>query len=285
MLRFNKHIIIVGTARSGTSWLSETIAQTPRYRMLFEPEQEEHTEKGYLLCDQWLQSKQNSTAAHNYLKQVFSNRVDNDWIAQNSNRNFKRHLWPWLPKKYIIKFVRCNLAAHYMNTAFGIPVIHIIRDPYDVLASQSRVNFPWLVDLSHFKSQKELVALLQHQFNLDISNNTTYTDLQLKTLRWCIENVIPLHLLEIKPSKNYRIVKYEDLVADINVFYKICEEFNIEYPKNIEKVLASPSSKAHSKGTLSNSNNRVTPFSRSELKEINSILDIFDITIYPKITG
>ncbi|MGC1472575.1 MAG: sulfotransferase domain-containing protein [Psychroserpens sp.] len=285
MPRFNKHIIIVGTARSGTSWLSETMAQTRRYRMLFEPEQETRTKLGYLLCDQWLTKPSDSKAAHNYLKQVFANRVDCDWIAQNSNRNYKMHLWPLLPKKFIIKFVRCNLSAHYMNTAFGIPVVHVIRNPYEVLASQSRVNFPWLVDLSYFKSQKELVAFIQKEFNLDIIISSNYTDLQLKTLRWCIENIIPLHVLEVKPSKNYRVVKYEDLVADTNVFCDICEEFNIEYSKDIERIIALPSSKAHSKGTLSNSKTRDSLFSASELKEINMILDIFGMNMYPKITG
>ena len=57
MSKFNKHIIVVGTARSGTSWLSETMAQKHRYRMLFEPEHQTRTKKGYLICDQWIDSK------------------------------------------------------------------------------------------------------------------------------------------------------------------------------------------------------------------------------------
>src|SRR5690606_19122620 len=125
MAKYHKHIIIVGTARSGTSWLSETIARQHRYRMLFEPVQETRTKKGYLLCDKWLVNKKESAEAHAYLKQVFANRVDCNWIAQNSNRKFKRHLWPWLPKKYVIKYVRANLSAKYMNETFQIPVIHM----------------------------------------------------------------------------------------------------------------------------------------------------------------
>ena len=35
---YNKHIIIAGSARSGTSWLAEIIALQFRYRLLFEPE-------------------------------------------------------------------------------------------------------------------------------------------------------------------------------------------------------------------------------------------------------
>lgn len=54
MGRYNKHIIITGSARSGTSWLSEIIARQFRYRMLFEPDHEFNTTKGILIADQWL---------------------------------------------------------------------------------------------------------------------------------------------------------------------------------------------------------------------------------------
>lgn len=281
MPKFNKHIIIVGTARSGTSWLSETMAQQQRYRMLFEPEQEEHTKDGFLLCDQWIQKKQESKKAHNYLEKIFANRVDNDWIAQHSDRRFKRHLWPLIPKKFIIKFVRCNLSASYMNSVFGIPVIHVIRNPYEVLSSQSRANFHWLVDMTYFLEQEKLVTYIQVAFGLDLKKTSSFSHLQLKTLRWCIENVIPLKILEKSPSDNYVFIKYEDLAADINVFYDLCEQFDITYPKNIEDFFTLPSSKAHSKGTISKTMQRQKIFSASELNDINSILNIFGSKFYP----
>ena len=115
MSRYQKHIVILGSARSGTSWLSELMALQHRYRMLFEPEHEFNTENGKLICDRYLLKAHVSDAINDYLKRVFSNRVDSDWIAQLSNRKWKRHLWPFIPKKYVIKFVRCNLAAHYLS--------------------------------------------------------------------------------------------------------------------------------------------------------------------------
>lgn len=38
MSKYNNHLVVLGSARSGTSWLSELIAQQHRYRMLFELE-------------------------------------------------------------------------------------------------------------------------------------------------------------------------------------------------------------------------------------------------------
>lgn len=282
MPKFNKHIIIVGTARSGTSWLSETIAQQHRYRMLFEPEQETRTKKGYLLCDKWFETYEESPEAHAYLNQVFANRVDCDWIGQNSNRKFKRHLWPFIPKKYVIKFVRANLLAKYINASFQIPVIHIIRDPYEVIASQLRVNFPWLTDLSIFASQPKLVQLIENRFRLDISHHSHYSKLELLTLRWCIENVIPLEVLE-PYTNNSAIIKYEDLVGDIQVFYKMCQQFNIDYIDTIEEIYQRPSSKAHSNGSISIQKQIIDVFTSDELQQMNTILDIFETKLYPRI--
>jgi hypothetical protein len=36
MSHFHKHTLVVGSARSGTSWLSENMAKVFRYRMFFE---------------------------------------------------------------------------------------------------------------------------------------------------------------------------------------------------------------------------------------------------------
>mgnify|MGYP003671147525 CR=1 FL=1 len=150
MRGYHKHIVILGSARSGTSWFSELIALQHRYRMLFEPEHEFNTKEGKLICDRFLTSETSAPSIDRYFKRIFANRVDSDWIAQISNRKWKRHLWPFIPKKYIIKFVRCNLSAHYMVERFKIPTVLIVRNPYDVLASQQRVKFPWLYDLNFF---------------------------------------------------------------------------------------------------------------------------------------
>ncbi|MCK7589895.1 sulfotransferase domain-containing protein [Subsaxibacter sp. CAU 1640] len=278
---YNKHIIIVGTARSGTSWISETIAKQHRYRMLFEPEHETNTSRGYLLCDQLIQTKEDSIAAHLYLKKVFANRVDCDWIAQCSNRKFKRHLWPFIPKRFIIKFVRGNLSAAYMNRDFDIPVVHILRNPYDVLHSQQQVNFPWLYNLEIFKSQNELVRLIRDNFHLDIKNTEHFTPLEVLTLRWCIENVIPLKLLRPQ-SKSYHVIKYEDLRKDINLFRHMCNELNLEPIKKLEEHYESPSSKTHKRSKLLNGDGKIQHLKESEYLRINKILDLFSPDFYDR---
>lgn len=280
MKSYKKHIIITGSARSGTSWLSEVIAKQNRYRMLFEPEHEFNTPKGILIADQWIQNFKDAPEAHSYLKQVFANKVDNDWIAQLSNRKFKVHLLPFIPKKYIIKFVRANFSAKCINETFKIPLIHIIRNPYDVLASQQRVQFPWLYNLGHFKNQPNLVALVKKEFHFDITNTASFGRIELLTTRWCLENVVPLQVFEPLQYKN-RILRHEDLRNDINIYLEMCKEFNLEPIDDIAREFTRPSSKTHPRSTIINPEKTDTKFKQEELKQINRILHIFRCELYP----
>lgn len=281
MKPFRKHVVIVGTARSGTSWLSETLAKQYRYRMLYEPEHESKTKNGYLICDQWLKDSTVSSETHRYLGRIFANRIDCDWIAQNSNRKFKQHLWPFIPKKYIIKFVRANLSAKYLNEYFEIPVIHMIRNPYEVLFSQLRANFPWLVDLKIFAEQNNLAQLIEEVSGFDIKDYQRLSKLQILALRWCVENVIPLEVWEHYSYKS-QVVRYEDLYQDIGYFYKLCETFKLNPIGNIEEIYRLPSTKTHHKSTIKTKAVQQQLFSSSEFEEINYILDAFQTKLYPR---
>lgn len=218
MSRYNKHVIVLGSARSGTSWLSENLAKPFRYRMLFEPEHDERTPKGHLLTDRFFSEKHPaSKEAIKYLHQVFQNRMDCNWIAQHSNRKYKMHLWPFIPKKFIIKLVRFNLSGQFLHKEFQIPIVQIIRHPFDVIQSQKRVNFPWLLDFSFFLKQNHLVELVQKEFNYDLRQIDKKSVTEKLAVRWCLENVIPLEINTV-PSENYWVIKHEDLRNDIQVY-------------------------------------------------------------------
>ena len=89
MSDYKKHIIIAGSARSGTSWLAETISQTFRYRLLFEPDHGDNVEGSKVLTDKFIVNQQDCKELDLFLNRVFKNKIDNDWIAQNSNRKYK----------------------------------------------------------------------------------------------------------------------------------------------------------------------------------------------------
>jgi len=271
----------VGSARSGTSWLAETIAAQHRYRLLFEPEHEFNTELGKLICDKDLNPQKNSPLTENYFRKIFLNRVDSDWIAQCSNRKFNRHLWPLLPKKIIIKFVRANLAAHFMNEHFQIPLIHLLRNPYDVIHSQQRVKFSWLYDLSHFQQQEKLVELVYSKFKIKLNEVHQYSEVEVLAIRWCLENVIPLQERASYPYKA-KVVKHENLRNDISLFLELCHYFDLEPIPNLEERYHAPSSKTHPRSEVRGPASSSEKLTGRELREINTILDIFNCELYPR---
>ena len=280
MGRYHKNVIVLGSARSGTSWLSENLAKPFRYRMLFEPEHDERTPKGHLLTDQFftLENPPSKKALH-YLHCVFKNRVDSDWIAQNSNRKYKRHLWPFIPKKIIIKFVRFNLSGAYLAQKFDVPVVHIIRNPLKVIESQKRVMFPWLLDFKFFLQQPHLVDLLKLEFNYDLSTINEKPDAEKLAVRWCIENVIPLQVQRL-PSRNFWIVKHEDLRSDISIYKKLCEDLNLDVIENIENEYRKPSSKTHPKSAVHAIVDERSFLDQEEVQKIKNILNTFHQEFY-----
>lgn len=279
MKSYNKHIIVAGSARSGTSWLAEIIALQYRYRLLFEPEHEYQTQEGHLICDKFITEEILQIEQEEYFKKIFGNKIDNDWIAQISNRKFKMHLWPVIPKKYIIKFVRCNLSAHFISSYFKIPLLFIIRNPYDVILSQNRVKFNWLYNLNHFKRQKPITEILKSKYNFNWDEANSYTEIEILTLRWCIENKIVFDLPEID-SSYLKIIKYEDLKTDINSFYELCKAYNLKPLSNIEDVYSRPSSKTHPKSKIKLGVNDNLSLCPDTVERISNILNRFEVVDY-----
>jgi hypothetical protein len=282
MSRFNKHTIVVGSARSGTSWLSENMAKVFRYRMLFEPEHTERTPKGYSVADQMITAanQQDYKKGLSYLEQVFKNRVDSDWIAQNSNRKYKMHLWPLIPKHFIIKFVRGNLMAPFLNQTYDIPVVHILRNPLDVIKSQQRVRFPWLYDLSYFLKQDDLRQLLADKYQVDIEDYINKSEVEILALRWCIENVVVIEDLKADQSDSYDILKHEDLRADVQVYKDLCATLGIEILATIDKEYKKPSSKAHPKSSVRGQRDDREFLNEEEKGLILKVLQQFNQKIY-----
>lgn len=275
---YNNHVLILGSARSGSSWFSELLAQRFRYRMLFEPEHEFNTSEGKLIADQYMTEESYNADAKRYLRKVFANRIDSDWIGQNSNRKWKRHLWPFVPKKYIIKMVRGNLAGRFMYSHFRMPTIYLVRNPYDTILSQNRVKFPWLYSLDHFRNNEEVTRLLKEEYNFSFDQKE-FNDLEKLAVRWCIENCELFQINEMEKVPFLK-VKYEDLIKNVALFRQVCEIFNLQPIDTLEDNYRNPSSKTHPKSKIHNKSICQPIFSKEELQVINVILDQFQIDFY-----
>ncbi|NNK73482.1 MAG: sulfotransferase family protein [Flavobacteriaceae bacterium] len=279
MRGYDKHLLITGTARSGTSWLAELMARQYRYRLLFEPEHETRTKWGHLICDRLIEHHEDSPDGVKYFKRVLANRVDSDWIAQSSNRKWKRHLWPFIPKRFIIKCVRAGLMAHFINASLGVPVLHVIRDPYQVIKSQKRSKFPWILNLSLFASQPKLVEFIKENYDLELNQLNGFNEEQLMAVRWCIENVAIFEMLG--PYQGLaRIIKYEDLVQDIELFRSLCKEFKLDPIADLDEHYFRPSTKTHPKSKIRKENEDESGLTVNDIMSISEVLSRFKAMEY-----
>lgn len=250
----SKPVLVFGSAHSGTSWLSELMARPRGYRLLFEPEHETHVPQGHLLADIWMTQPGDVDPARRFLRRLLSNRVDNDWIAQCSYRKLKMHLWPFLVRQIVIKFVRCNLGMSILCKEFDVQAVYVRRNPYDTLFSQYRVRFPWLFDLSKFAANDILHMELQNRYGIDIREEA-FSDWEKLAVRWSLENIfVEDYFGERLLHGNIRFVEYERLRGDVESCASLFNGLGLKISDNFEKLVVKPSSKTHPKSMIRNPN-------------------------------
>lgn len=162
------HVVIVGSPRSGTSWLMHLIAQRPQYCALFEP-----------LHPRWWpdareagfgdRTWEGDERKRGFLRQVlsgtkasrrprFSPRVDGD-----PKRLVRGGLQRLQAERLVLKFVRATRLLPWMVEQFPDQrYLHVVRDPYAVVSSQLRTGItayvddgPWPYDLLNEERQPE----------------------------------------------------------------------------------------------------------------------------------
>ncbi len=264
MYTYNHHILIFGSARSGTSWISESISRQRGYRLLFEPDQPHQVSKATLIADKYLNRNKSYHKTDTFLNRILRNQIDNEWIAQNSFRKLKMHLWPFLTKFIITKLIRSNLAIEYIATHYNIPIIKIFRNPEKVLHSQWRVKFPWLYDFSWFLTQQELLDIIYKRTNIDITKS--YDEFEKLVLRWGIENAL------FPKLKHIKYYKYEDLKLDYSKVTEFMKEAGMKIPADLNYQLSKPSTKTHPKSYIYNrdqsSNDKLTDLQKNMMVDI-----------------
>ncbi len=273
-MKYNKHLIIMGSARSGTSWLSESISHQRGYRLLFEPDHPNHVKEGKLIADRWLKGSEHCPDLERFFAKLLRNRIDNDWIAQHSFRKFKIHLWPFLTKFYIIKLIRSNLAIEYLLKNIQVPVIKIVRNPESVLLSQLRVKFPWLFELNHFAANEELFKYVLANAQIDLSEK--YDEFESLVIRWAIENAL------FPAIDGVPLYRYEDLSSNYSLVGEVMKNAGMVIPSDLNYRLSRPSSKTHPRSVIRNkhkeSEKKMTELQKSTMK---AILSKFPNNPYP----
>lgn len=238
-------MLIVGSGRSGTTWLSDEIAAKVGTRTIFEPLQRsrvpgvpswghvgEHAGK-FLTC------RDNDSEMDNFFERLLSGEICNTWTRQDWRlvprwteaspfiERFFYHLAARRNRRRtrqgthsVIKFIKANLMLDWIDHKFDVKIIYVIRHPCQVIGS--RLKHKWRFDVSDITQQPELMRRELSPFKSMIES--ARTPVQQLAATWCVENRIPL--LQSRRA-NWICQTYEDCIFDTERVFDAFDQFLI----------------------------------------------------------
>ena len=202
-------ILLVGSGRSGTTWITEILTSDPWVQEVFEPLAPFWNKavvkavcwngSPYSIDGWYLDSASQDEEWRRVWEDIFQRKYRNYWT--DINRNFCRS------ELNIFKEIRANLMLGFLWKEFAPRFIYIIRNPISVI--ESRVTAKWEPDLRKLREQSKLMDCFfnnQRDFFLD--------DVSLvvkHAVWWSVENKVATETLKKIP--HYRLV-YEDAIKD-----------------------------------------------------------------------
>jgi hypothetical protein len=252
-------LLVVGSPRSGTTWLMELLTTLPEYTYIFEPLNPIWSPQSFTVgfrSRTFLSKSHKWPEGEQYLQKVFTGQISNIPIINNpisdifSGLSVQNLLKYFLGTKIIVKSVNMNRMLPWIAQHFPLRGIFcIIRHPCAVIASQIRTGLcgyrpshPPYFDI--FPRMDDILEEISQMDHLD-SNFTKRlpalkTQEEILAVTWCLDNY---SILSEPSSNKWNLVSYEKLLTDEreieNLFFTIGEK---GIPKSALKQYKTPSS-------------------------------------------
>lgn len=247
--RIKQHVLILGSPRSGSTWLAEIIDYTGEYKYIFEP-------FNMKKCKEWSrqtwapvigsEEAMRGSKRIQDLKKIMNGKISkrNKWVMGRGGKVKNIN-------KIMVKAVRAHYMLPAITTLFpDIKIIYITRNPVDTIKSQIKSQFPYPKKIGT-KGEKHLAAG-KDEVDEYLRNND-HEEPSFRVLRWAMETSVALKFLA--SYKNAMMVSYEELKDDTNnQISTICEFLSIDprkVPELVEKsVRKSSTAKISSKSKI-----------------------------------
>lgn len=199
----------------------DLLSSEPDYRPIFEPLHPYNVPSAEPFYDFYLSDSDDNPALERFFRDVFFGTPAEGWMrwmtlrtARNESvfrllaRSVYHYRWykPFARKR-VVKIINGNLLLRWLAARLDPAIVFLIRHPCAVISSQRKMG--WALDLERFLGQPRLVQefLAPH---VDLIKAAA-TPLEKLTVRWCIENVVPLQQMREGTLRN-RPFYFEDLV-------------------------------------------------------------------------
>lgn len=252
---------IIGSGRSGTTWVSDMLSYHQNLRSVLEPFRPHVvSDSNFLPLAGYVRPQDNHASLFSYYHDVFSGRFQHADVDSAASG--------FLYKGLMVKDVFANLFAKHVSERFPqVRVSLLLRNPHDVALSQlSKDNWVWIRDPREFLEQSELVEDFLWPFEELIHQVGCHgTQYEKYILNWCISNLVPLR--QFKRSE-LTILFYENFKNDVN-------KENLKYwgEGKAENISLNVSSKASS--VSRQSKNSVLQIADSEFQRGREIVEAF----------
>ncbi|NVK05600.1 MAG: sulfotransferase domain-containing protein [Flavobacteriia bacterium] len=179
---------IIGSGRSGSTWVSDMIGYRRKLRNVLEPYRPHVIEQSNLMpLHAYVRSGTLPEDLRTYYASVFSGEFQHPDMDSAANSLFYRGL--------LVKDVFASLFAKSVSDAFPqVKVSLLIRNPHDVAISMmSKSSWTWIDDPAVFLENEELVEDYLEPFKDLIQDISEGRSQYLKYITvWCISNYVPL---------------------------------------------------------------------------------------------
>jgi len=205
--RFKHPVWILGSGRSGTTWLCDLMRAKRKYRFLFEPFHSAHNRAADFLPGHFYLRP---GVPDHQVKQLADDVFDGSTFFPEPDRANKHKLFDGL----LVKDITANLFSYAIHRAKPeIDLILIIRNPFAVALSKlNKPGWKWYNDPAGFLKQEALMKdylFPQEELIRNISGSDDYILNQI--LIWAVIHYVPLKQFS---NKQLQIVFYEDLVEN-----------------------------------------------------------------------
>ncbi len=178
-------IILAGSGRSGTTWISEIINYRNDHRYIFEPFHPQKMQLPPALAETgrlYLRPADRNSPLLDLTRSILAGRKRDPWMDRFNRRLFCN--------RRLIKVIRANLFLKWIKTNVpGIPIILLMRHPFAVVGS-TMVRGWDDVTFDALQSQQDLVDDFADMFETDLDGANRYFERRLFV--WCLEQYVPL---------------------------------------------------------------------------------------------
>ncbi len=177
-------VLLVGSVRSGTTWLQEVINCRNEYRVLFEPFAAHRVGFcSHLGESKYLRPDEDDDEFLELVRRILSGRVRQRWIDHQNRK--------WLCRRRLVKTIRAHLFLKWLHVRFPrIPIVFLMRHPCATVVSQRQKGW-W-----RYNPKQELLSqpALVDDFLAPVRDEMARAEdpFDRAVFQWCVENVVPL---------------------------------------------------------------------------------------------